>query len=138
MTVAVRLLGEFTIVIDGREVSSDGFTRRSAATLVQLLALQPGHRIHREQALDALWPDSSPDDAANALYKAAHFARRATGAPDCVVLQHEIVSLFPGQELLVDVEVFEASARAALAAQDEVTAADALKQWTGDVLPDEP
>ena len=87
MAVAVRLLGEFTVVIDGREVSSDGFPRRSGATLVQLLALQPGHRIHREQALDALWPDSSPDDAANALHKAAHFARRATGAPDCVVLR---------------------------------------------------
>jgi hypothetical protein len=30
---------------------------RKAAGLVKLLALAEGHRLHREQAMDLLWPD---------------------------------------------------------------------------------
>ena len=36
--------------------------RRDAASLVKLLALADGHRRHREQVIDALWPDVSVVD----------------------------------------------------------------------------
>jgi DNA-binding SARP family transcriptional activator/pimeloyl-ACP methyl ester carboxylesterase len=136
MAVTIRLLGDFVVVADGRPVTD--FARRSAAALIQLLALHSPHRLHREQVMDALWPEAAPEDAANSLHKAAHYARRATGAPDCVVLRRDTVSLFPGQEVQVDVHAFEAGARIALAADDEVAAGTLLDRYEGQLLPDEP
>lgn len=136
MTVEIRLLGDFDVVVDGRPVL--GFPRRSAAALVQLLALQPARRLHRERVLDALWPDADPTDAANALHKAAHFARRATGAPDCVVLRRESVSLFPDRDVVVDVVRFQAEAGAALADANPRASAQVLDTYGAELLPDEP
>src|SRR5215813_13045972 len=82
MMVNIRLLGEFALDIDGRPVPASAFPRRSAAALVKLLALAPSRRLHREQVMDALWPGLPPQDAANNLHKAAHYARRGTGVPD--------------------------------------------------------
>jgi DNA-binding SARP family transcriptional activator/pimeloyl-ACP methyl ester carboxylesterase len=136
VVVTIRLLGEFSVVVDGQPVA--GYARRSAAALIQLLALEPGRRLHRERVMDALWPDAALEDAANSLYKAAHFARRATGADDCVVLRRETVILFPGRDVHVDLPEFEAAARAALTAADEAAAAAALTRYGGELLPEEP
>jgi DNA-binding SARP family transcriptional activator len=57
--VSIRLLGGFEAFVDGAPV--DGAWRlRKARELVKLLALAPGHRLHREQAMDVLWPDRAP------------------------------------------------------------------------------
>lgn len=134
----VRLLGEFALDIDGRHVPGSAFTRRSAAALVKLLALTPSRRLHREQVMDALWPELAPRDAANYLHKAAHYARRATGVPDSVLLRNEVVSLFPGAQVAVDAFAFEAAAAAA-AVSDEAGAAEfALETYAGGLLPDDP
>ena len=53
--------------------------------------------------MDHLWPHLSLHNAANQLYKAAHYARRATGAADCVSLRNEIVTLFGARTVTVDV-----------------------------------
>jgi len=136
VAVTVRLLGEFAVVVDGRPVTR--FARRSAAALIQLLALQSPHRLHRERVMDALWPDASPEDAANSLHKAAHYARRATEETDCVVLRRETVALFPDRDVAVDVTAFEAGARSALAAGDAAAAGALLDRCGGELLPDEP
>jgi hypothetical protein len=47
---------------------------------VKLLALAPRHRLHREQVIDALWPDLPPDAGAANLRKAAHYRDRALRA----------------------------------------------------------
>lgn len=138
MAVSVRLLGEFAVDIDGRTVGSTDFARRSAVRLVQYLALAPAGRRHREQVIDALWPDAEPHLAANELHKAAHYARRATSEPDAVRLRDDIAALFPGRKVTVDVLVFEAAARAALADGDLTAAESALACHTADLLPDEP
>ena len=122
--VRVHLLGRLAVAVDG--VAATGFARRTAAQLIALLALDPAHRLHRERVMAALWPDAAPEDAANALHKAAHFARRATGRTDAVVLRGEMVSLFPGTSVEVDVDAFEAAARTALAEDDEAAATAAL------------
>ncbi|MGY1617964.1 ATP-binding protein [Geodermatophilus sp. SYSU D00691] len=127
MRVAVRLLGGFGVVVDGRAVAPEDWRRRSASALVKLLALAPGHRLRREQVVDALWPDLLVDEALPRLHKAAHFARGALGARDAVVLADDAVSLFPGVEVTVDVEEFER-------ADDADTA---LGHWRGDLLPDD-
>lgn len=138
MPVTVRLLGDFAVRVDGRTVRADGFARRGAARLVQLLALAPGHRLHRERAMDALWPEADPGVAANHLHKAAHYARRATGRPDAVVLRAETVSLFPGHAVEVDVAAFEQAAASALVGGDPAAAEAALVLGGGDLLPAEP
>jgi len=44
-----------------------------------LLALQPHHRLHREQLMEMLWPDLDPEAAVNNLNKTIHMVRRAPG-----------------------------------------------------------
>jgi DNA-binding SARP family transcriptional activator/pimeloyl-ACP methyl ester carboxylesterase len=136
--VTVCLLGDFAVQVDGRPIAADRFPRRAAVRLVQLLALAPARRLHREQVMDALWPDTAPEVAVNQLHKAAHYARRATSRPDAVVLRAETVSLFPGDVVTVDVAEFETAAGAALAAGDQAAAEAALARCRGELLPDEP
>jgi pimeloyl-ACP methyl ester carboxylesterase/DNA-binding SARP family transcriptional activator len=138
MSVRVRLLGGFSVCVDGRTVDQRRFERRAGVSLVKLLALSPGGRLHREQVMDRLWPQLSMADAANQLHKAAHYARRATGAADCVRLRNDMVALFDGRTVTVDVYAFEAAAVDALAGDDPAAVAAALDAWTGELLPDDP
>src|SRR5215210_156173 len=74
--VRVWLLGNFKVSIGSRTVGGDAWRLKKAAALVKLLALAPGHRLHREQAMDLLWPDSGRKAASNSLRKALHAARK--------------------------------------------------------------
>jgi hypothetical protein len=52
------------VSMESRSINPSGPGRRSSATaLVKLLALRPGHRLHREHAIDLLWPEG--DTVAN-------------------------------------------------------------------------
>ncbi len=88
--------------------------------------------------MDALWPEAPFDAGANRLHKAAHYARRATGTADAVVLRSEVVALFPRHDVTVDLVAFEHAARAALAGGDREAAESALARCNGDLLPAEP
>lgn len=133
-SVHVRLLDAFAVTVDGAPAPRDGWGRRNAAALVKLLALAPGHRLHREQVADALWPEASVDRAIPRLHKAAFYARQAV--PGAVVLRGEMVSLFPDDRLVVDVDEFEALGKAALATNDRGSLARAL-QLAGALLPED-
>ena len=99
----MSLLGPFTVTVDGRVVAEHEWSRRGAASLVKLLALTPARAMHREQVIDALWPDDLLERAAPKLHKAAHFARRTLDSTDAVVLVDERVLLFPDRDVAVDV-----------------------------------
>lgn len=131
-------MGGFGLIVDGGSVDAGHFQRRSAAALVKILALTPSRRMHREQAMDFLWPELSPQHAAGRLHTAAHYARRATGAADCVSLSNEMVALFPARTVAVDLYAFESAASAALSGGEPGAAEAALDSWTGDLLPDDP
>src|SRR5687768_9121251 len=73
----IWLLGGFRVRVGEREVPDESWRLRKARTLVKLLALAPGRRMHREELIDQLWPDLSPEAADNQLRKALHEARRA-------------------------------------------------------------
>ncbi|WP_448006787.1 alpha/beta fold hydrolase [Agromyces bauzanensis] len=137
--VEVRMLGRFEVAVDGRTVDPAGFARRDAAHLVKLLALTPGHRLHREQVIDALWPDATPDSVANRLHKAAHFVRRATGSHDAIVLEGDAVALFPHADLTVDALEFEKAAGRVVSVLHPAMAGAAidaaLARYAGDLLP---
>ena len=136
-TVGIELLGHFRVVVAGAAVDSARWSRRHSAGLVKLLALAPGHRMHREQVIDALWPDESVAAAAPKLYKAAHFARRAIGFDDAVVVRGELLSLCPGRVIDVDAVRFEEIARVALADGDRRAARLALDAYGGELLPED-
>jgi DNA-binding SARP family transcriptional activator/pimeloyl-ACP methyl ester carboxylesterase len=137
VSVLVRLMGAFSVEVDGRIADQGHFQRRSAAAVVKMLALSPNHRLHREQIMDSLWPTLPLHEAANQLHKAAHYARRATGATDCVTLRNEMVTLFGARIVTVDVHSFESAASAALASGEPRAVDAALDAWTGDLLPDD-
>ncbi len=138
MAVAVRLMGAFSVTVDGRIAGQDDFRGRTSAAVVKVLALAPHRRMHREQIMELLWPHLRLPEAANQLHKAAHYARRATHAPDCVSLRNEMVTLFGARTVTVDVHDFETRAAAALASGDPAGVDAAIDAWTGDLLPDDP
>ncbi|MBO0844701.1 MAG: AAA family ATPase [Nocardioides sp.] len=138
MLVQVRLLGGFAVVVEGRAVPAEAWSRRHAAALVKLLAVSPAARLHRDRVVDALWPDLTLDSALPRLHKAAHYARRAVGDQNAVVLGGDVVALFPDATVEVDAVVFENAAAEAITASPasaEVCAA-ALEQ-AAELLPDD-
>lgn len=52
-------------MLDGVRVEERNFGRHRPKQLLKLLALQPHYQLHREQAMELLWPDSDPDAANN-------------------------------------------------------------------------
>lgn len=68
----LALLGGFSVWLGDQEVPENSFERRKTRHLLKLLALQPEHRLHRDQIMDLLWPDLDPRSAAAQLYKAMY------------------------------------------------------------------
>lgn len=142
MDARISLLGGFSVSVDGSVVTDQQWGRRNASTLVKVLALAKGRRLHREQVIDALWPDLPADLAGARLHQAAHYARRALGeaagaAGRGVVLSHDFVELLPDGEVSVDAVDFRGAAEAALAGRDAEAAAAALELRAGVLLPDD-
>jgi pimeloyl-ACP methyl ester carboxylesterase/DNA-binding SARP family transcriptional activator len=135
VSVGISLLGPFRVVVDGRTVTDDAWNRRDAASLVKLLALRRGRQLHREQVMDLLWPDLAVAEATPRLHKAAHFARKAIGRTDAVVLRGEQVTLLPGEAVAVDAEDFEQAAACAFAEGSAAAAEEVLDQHPGEPLP---
>jgi len=135
--VHVRLLGRFEVEVDGHPVPADRWSRRSATQLVKRLALQPGHRLLRDQAIDALWPEVPLDKGASRLHVAAHRARTALDSHDGVVLAGGAVTLFPDAALILDVDEFERAVDAARASGDARLAEEAVTLYEGALLPDD-
>jgi DNA-binding SARP family transcriptional activator len=139
----VRLLGGFRVerIDAGRPIS--GWPRRSAKTLVKLLAVQPGHALHREQVIDILWPKVDAESALNSFGKALHVARRALEpklprrqdsaylrlADGMVVLNTEHVA--------VDTDEFEKLAEDALRRREIAAYEAASAAYGGELLPED-
>jgi predicted ATPase len=128
---SVTLLGGFAAEIDGASVPDSAWRLRKAKDLVKLLALADGHRLHREQAMDVLWPDRDPTAAANNLNQAVHAARRALGA-EAIELQDGLLRL----EAELDVEAFELAASDARRDRTPASCERALALYAGALLPE--
>jgi DNA-binding SARP family transcriptional activator len=129
--VYVWLLGGFSVTVNGRPID-DHWRLRKAKTLVKLLALAPGHRLHRDVVVDRLWPDTEPEAAANNLHQIVHTIRRMMG-PESITL----TDLCSAGGLCVDVDVFERAAAAARRTGDLTALHHALQLWTGPLLPED-
>jgi DNA-binding SARP family transcriptional activator len=131
------MLGGFGAHVDGRAVPAEAWRHRRGADLVKLLALAPGHRMHREQVVDALWPELDADAGGRNLRKALHFARRALGTDDAVRAEGVMLALWPSGSLEVDAEQFERSARDGVGRRDVGAAARAAELYAADLLPED-
>src|SRR5215217_3370975 len=138
--VRVRMLGGFSVSVGAKIIKEGEWRLRKAAGLVKLLALEPGHRMHREQLMDVLWPDLDEKAQANNLRYALHHARR-TLAPTPAAssrylrLRSEQLELCPEGPLTVDVEAFEEAARMARRSRDVGAYQAALDLYAGELLP---
>ena len=138
--VRVRLLGGFSLAVDGRPVANGTWRLRKARTLVKLLALAPGHRLHREQVIELLWPDLASDAAANNLHQALHVARRQLGGQSDrwrLRLENDTLTLGGETGPWIDVEAFQSEGGAALRSGDARLARAALDLYGGPLLPED-
>ncbi|HYQ85506.1 MAG TPA: BTAD domain-containing putative transcriptional regulator, partial [Rubrobacter sp.] len=140
--VRVWLLGGFRVSIGSRTIGDDRWRRRKAAALVKLLALSPGHRMHREHLMHSLWPCLGAQAAANNLHRNLYVARRtldseALTGSGCLTLHGEQLVLCPEGELWVDVETFERAAEAARISRDPAAYRAAIDLYAGELLPED-
>ena len=133
--IHVSLLGGFSVAVAGQPVS-DHWRLRKAKTLVKLLALAPGHRMHREVAVGVLWPDAEPQVATNNLHQVLHNVRRMLG-PASIGLVDDVVRLSPAGRLTVDIDQFEQAAAVARRGADIAALQHAVQLWTGPLLPED-
>jgi DNA-binding SARP family transcriptional activator len=136
-TVTIQLLSYFSVAVHGVPISGDAWRSRRAADVVKLLALAPGHRMHRVKVMEALWPESDPEASGTNLRKALHFARLATGDERSIVNDHAVLTLWPDARVETDVERFETAAQKTLAGGDEAFARVAADLYGGDLLADD-
>jgi predicted ATPase/DNA-binding SARP family transcriptional activator/DNA-binding CsgD family transcriptional regulator/Flp pilus assembly protein TadD len=138
--VRVWLLGGFRISIGSRTIEGNAWRLKKAAALVKLLALAPGHRLHREQAMSILWPDSGRKAASNSLRSTLHAARNvldpAAGA-NYLASEEESLVLCPEGDLWVDVDAFEQAAATARGAKEPAAYRAALDLYGSDLLPED-
>jgi DNA-binding SARP family transcriptional activator len=142
--VAVRicLLGGFRVSVGDKKIEGSAWRLRKAAALVKLLALVPGHRLHRERVQDLLWPDLGKHAASNNLRQCLYATRRTLGTESADASRYirsrdEQILLCPEERLWVDVEAFEEAGAAARRARDPAAYRAALDLYAGDLLPDD-
>ena len=138
------MLGDFRVSVGSRTVEENQWRLKKAAGLVKLLALEPAHRMHREQLMDVLWPELDEKAQANNLRYALHHARRTLAlASDSdtvsrlLPLRSELLELGAEGLLSVDVEAFEEAARRAKHSRDVGAYRAALDLYAGDLLPED-
>jgi DNA-binding SARP family transcriptional activator len=135
----IELLGGFRVTVGTHVVPATAWRRTKAAALVKLLALAPGHRLHREQAMDVLWADLAPAAAAANLRKAVHYARGALdaeGGASAIGSVGDVLCL-PSEHLWVDVSAWRAATARARRAGDPKAYAEAVELYGEGLLPDD-
>lgn len=142
-----RLLGPAEIAVNGRLLTGRDWPGRRARDLLLILLASRGHQIHREQAMDLLWPDADLDAAANALYKALHALRRTLeptlrgrGTSRFIHTTGDTIAIAPDADLLLDTDQFAELVRRGTAdgPTDRSSLRDALTLMRGEFIADDP
>ena len=142
--LVIQLLGDFRVSVASRAIDEREWRLRKARSLVKLLALAPRHRLHREHIIDRLWPDMGPEDGANNLHKALYVTRRILEpdlpprrASSYLRLHHDLLLLEAPGGLWIDVEAFLAAAKEAHERRTPQAYREALRLYTGDLVPED-
>jgi predicted ATPase len=130
--VSLTLLGGFSAAVDGVPVPETAWRLKKARELVKLLALAPGHRLHREQAMDVLWRDREPAAAANNLHQAIYVARRALAA-GAITFRDEMLQLTADVDVdRLERAVADGDRRAVLALNGELLPENRYDDWASE------
>ena len=129
--VSITLLGGFAAQAAGEPLPDGAWRLRKGRDLVKMLALARGHRMHREQLMEALWPGRDPAAAANNLNQVVHAARRVIG-PHAIELRDELLTF----TRRVDVDEFERGSVQAREAGSAGAYRAALAVYAGELLPE--
>ncbi|WP_392841734.1 BTAD domain-containing putative transcriptional regulator [Streptomyces sp. LN500] len=139
----LHLFGGFRVTRDGGPPLADKWPRPSARALVKLLAVSPGHSLHREQAMEICWPDSDAQAALGSLRVALHAARRAIepelaarASSSYLTGEGTLLRLDP-RTVVIDADQAETLAEEALAEGSAEALAAALAAFTGELLPED-
>ncbi|MEV6105830.1 AAA family ATPase [Streptomyces sp. NPDC051940] len=123
--LTLRLLGGFRAERQGFGPVAERWRRPSARTVVKLLALAPGQRLHRDQVTEWCWPGADTGAARRSLRVCLHTARHtlepelaSRAASAYLATDGDLLCLVPGA-VQVDVAVAEQAAVVALDAGDE-------------------
>jgi predicted ATPase/DNA-binding SARP family transcriptional activator len=148
MQIDIDLLGAFEVRLDGRALAADTWKLRHPRQLLQMLALQPGRRMRRDQVCEYLWPDASLEAADNRLHHSIHVLRNAlarAGVPKgspLLTLQTDDVLLNPALRFVIDVARFDKLVEEArtqpLRPQLSAHLATAIALYRGEVLAGSP
>ena len=143
-TLRIWLLGGMRVTCGKHEIADVDWRLTKARNIVKLLAIAPGHQLHREYLMDLLWPDLSAGSADNNFHQALHSARRALatvldeqpGGPP-IRLRQGIVTFNPDIRFWVDVDEFTALAQAAIDSGDPSLYNAAIDIYRGELLPED-
>ncbi len=140
--LAIYLLGEFRLERDGTPIPATAWTRRKTKALLKILALYPNHQLHKEQAMDLLWPNLDLTSARDNLYRNLSFLRQII-EPDLqrpadshyITLNAEVLKLV---DAWLDIDAFDHLLNQARQASDPVPLLEeALDLYRGDLLPED-
>ena len=137
----IEMLGVFRVAVGRHTVQDSAWRLRKSRALIKLLALTPEHTVHRDQAIESLWPGLEPAAGSNNMRQALFSARRAldSAGEDGAArlgLALDVLTLAP-TKLAIDVEEFEA---AAARVEDDPSIEShraAIEAYGGELLPED-
>jgi len=148
----IYLLGQFRVERrNGNEwqtVAGRIWQRRRARALLGCLLSNPGRRLGREQAMEALWSDLDIETAANRLNGAVHEVRQILepeiarpAASRMLRLERDLLVLAGAGQIWVDADIFESLLNKAYTTSDPAQAEEVLEEaarlYGGDYLLEE-
>ena len=141
----IYLLGSFHLSVKDFIVSNSAWQKRKAKLLVQILALQSAHELHREKLIEILFPEIDEKTANANFYRVLYAARRALEAnrasytsSNFLVTSGQQIRLTAVEGLWIDAEDFEQKAREGLKFNSQHLLKSAAELYKGDLLADEP
>jgi len=138
--VTVQLLGPYRIWANGEEVATG--LRSGARELLAWYLLRP-HGAHAETAIEAIWPEVTPDRGPQRFWNAlGNLRSRLRGSGDCPDMEvlAKAGALYRPQTQILDVDLwrFQAALRDTATANDPSSARDDLQRavasYQGDLL----
>lgn len=143
----MQMLGAFRVWRGDEEIAPREWQRDKARQLFQLLLTQRGRWLQRDEIVDRLWPNLTPEAAArdfkvalNALNKAIEPNRSTEEAFAFVVRDGTAYRLRPEADVWLDAIEFDRACETGLRSNDHDQAIEhlqaALKWYRGDYLPD--
>ncbi|MGN0076762.1 MAG: BTAD domain-containing putative transcriptional regulator [Parafannyhessea sp.] len=118
--VRIKVLGTFSVTINGRELPTKSLGARRGRNLVFALALTRGHSLSKRDAIEMIWGDYDYDTGNQKIYESVCMARKAlrineTDEPFILTGRGTGRISLDMSRVSVDVDDFEKCATAALA-----------------------